>query len=39
MNQKDLLWGKWNIWFSYYQPEEQQKKDDYTDNLCKVHTL
>ena len=38
MIQKDLLWSAWNIWLSYYVPEDQQKEGDYNDTLRKsVH--
>lgn len=33
MIQKDLLWSAWNIWLSYYVPEDQQKEGDYNDTL------
>jgi hypothetical protein len=39
MIQKDLLWGRWNIWFSYYLTEEQKKESDYNDTLRKVHSI
>ena len=39
MIHKDLLYGRWNIWFSYYVPEDKQKEAEYNDSLKKVHSL
>lgn len=37
MIQKDLLYGKWSIFLSFYTSEEQQKEADYNENLLTLH--